>query len=147
MTFQVGQKVRYVGNGNPRHTYTFIGVEGKVTEVGPTFVFAVFPESTDPEHAWTCFPNELELIKEEKAVKVNPQIKKVLQLMLQDGKITRLTAMHYGIANVTARIADIRKRLRIYVDCQEKVDADGHRYGLWFIPFERDRSAAADLIA
>lgn len=61
---------------------------------------------------------------------MNPQSTQVLNLLKRDGNLTRLTAMHYGIANVTARIADLR-RAGYRVTCTEKRDAAGRRYGVW----------------
>jgi hypothetical protein len=62
---------------------------------------------------------------------VTPQAVKVLNLIERDGHITRLTAMHYGIANITARIAELRLDYGINVACEEKVDAEGRVYGSW----------------
>ena len=61
---------------------------------------------------------------------MNPQTEQVLNLIKRDGSITRLTAMHYGIANLTARIAELRN-WGFDVECQEKRDANGRRYGTW----------------
>lgn len=58
------------------------------------------------------------------------QAKQVLDLMERDGAITRLTAMHYGIANLTARITELRDA-GYYVVCVEKRDASNRRYGSW----------------
>jgi hypothetical protein len=62
---------------------------------------------------------------------VDPQTRRVLDLMIRDGHITRLSAQHYGIANVTARIADLRLRHGHPVRCEVRKDADGRRYGAW----------------
>lgn len=62
------------------------------------------------------------------------QAEQVLDLILRDGRVTRLSAMHYGVANLTARITELRDRLDghgIDVACTEKRDANGHRYGVW----------------
>jgi hypothetical protein len=57
----------------------------------------------------------------------------LLDLFKRDGTVTRLTAMHYGIANVTARIADLRLRHGINVVCEKRTDAKGKTYGAWSI--------------
>jgi hypothetical protein len=58
------------------------------------------------------------------------QAKKVLALIERDGHLTRLTAMHYGIANITARITELRDA-GYPVVCALAKDADGSRYGRW----------------
>lgn len=58
------------------------------------------------------------------------QAKQVLNLIQRDGAVTRLTAMHYGIANLTARITELRDH-GYDVECYEKRDAAGRRYGSW----------------
>ena len=57
-----------------------------------------------------------------------PQTQKVLKLLKSGKSVTRLTAMHYGIMNLTARITDLRKA-GIPVRCEMKYDMDGNRYG------------------
>lgn len=64
---------------------------------------------------------------------MDKQCKKVRDLLRRDGSITRLTAMHYGIANVTARIADLRLRYGYDIKCDIREDAEGNRYGTWSI--------------
>ena len=64
---------------------------------------------------------------------VSDQAAKVVDIIGRDSSITRLTAMHYGIANVTARIAELRNA-GIQVLCENKVDAAGKRYGRWTLP-------------
>lgn len=61
------------------------------------------------------------------------QTLQVLKVMRRDGQITRLSAAHYGIANVTSRIADLRIRHGVNVQCDLKRDAEGARYGAWRI--------------
>jgi hypothetical protein len=63
-------------------------------------------------------------------MKLTKQAQQVLDLIERDGHITRLTAMHYGIANVTARITELRDA-GIMVNCFVAKDADGSRYGRW----------------
>ena len=75
----------------------------------------------------------------EGGIHITPQEQKVLNLMLRDGAVTRLTAMHYGIPNVTARISELRAKLEpmaydILVDVKE--DANGNEYGSWSL-FDR----------
>lgn len=61
---------------------------------------------------------------------LDPQTSQVLKLLKRDGFITRLVAAHYGIANLTARISDLRNR-HVNVVCETKRDAEGRRYGHW----------------
>jgi len=61
---------------------------------------------------------------------LDPQTAQVLKLIKRDGFITRLVAAHYGIANLTARISDLRSR-NVKVACETKRDAEGRRYGYW----------------
>lgn len=60
------------------------------------------------------------------------QGRKTLNLIKRDGRVTRLTALHYGIANLTARIAELREE-GYAVDCEIKLDANGRKYGSWFL--------------
>lgn len=53
--------------------------------------------------------------------------------MLKDGKtITRLTAMHYGIMNLTARISELRN-FGYDIRCRMKKDAEGREYGEFYL--------------
>ena len=61
------------------------------------------------------------------------QASQVLNLIRRDGSVTRLTAMHYGVANLTARIAELRTA-GYNVVCTEKRDANKRRYGSWHFP-------------
>lgn len=63
---------------------------------------------------------------------LSKQGKKVLELIQRDGRVTRMTALHYGVANVTARIAELRYE-GFNVVCEVKVDAEGREYGNWKI--------------
>ena len=63
---------------------------------------------------------------------VTPQAQKVYNLMARDGHVTRLTALHYSIANLTARIAELRAA-GIAVECELRTDANGNEYGRWFL--------------
>jgi hypothetical protein len=64
---------------------------------------------------------------------VSRQAMKVLHIIQTSGSVTRLTAMHYGIANITARIAELRTA-GIRVLCEENRDMNGARYGKWTLP-------------
>lgn len=68
--------------------------------------------------------------------KMNAQTEKLLGLLNRDGHVTRLTAMHYGVANITARIADLRLRHDVNVVCEVCRDAAGRRYGRWHVAAE-----------
>ena len=65
------------------------------------------------------------------------QNQKLLKMLAQGEEITRLTGMHYGIQNLTARVADLRN-MGWQVDCVEKRDQNGQRYGSFTLhPSER----------
>lgn len=53
---------------------------------------------------------------------------KLLAQFNQGRKVTRLTAMHYGIQNLTARISDLRNAGYDIV-CNWQTDMEGNRYG------------------
>ena len=63
--------------------------------------------------------------------RVTPQAARVLNLMARDGHVTRLTLAHYGIANPTARFAELRLDHGVSVECERCVDALGRRYSRW----------------
>lgn len=63
---------------------------------------------------------------------VSPQAQQLAKLIKRDGRVTRMTALHYGIANVTARVAELRIE-GFAVDCEVKTDASGNEYGSWYI--------------
>lgn len=70
------------------------------------------------------------------------QNQKLLSMFANGQDITRLTAMHYGIQNLTARIADLRN-MGWQVDCVEKRDQEGQRYGSFSLhPSERALAAS-----
>lgn len=56
------------------------------------------------------------------------QCGKLLRLMERGRSVTRLTALHYGIMNLTARISDLRNA-GYDVRCQWRRDDDGNDYG------------------
>lgn len=61
---------------------------------------------------------------------LTPQARRVHNIMAKFGKITRMQAAHYGIANVTARISELRSA-GVKVVCTHKRDADWRLYGEW----------------
>lgn len=56
------------------------------------------------------------------------QTQKLLAQMQAGRTVTRLTAMHAGVMNLTARIADLRA-LGHDVKCTMKTDMEGREYG------------------
>jgi hypothetical protein len=63
---------------------------------------------------------------------ISNQAGQVLHLMMRDGHVSRLTAMHYGVPNLTARVSELRKA-GYPIDCEVKLDASGREYGRWFL--------------
>lgn len=61
-----------------------------------------------------------------------PQTQKVYNLLSKGEHLTRVTAMHYGIMNLTARVADLRNA-GVKVLCNIKHDHDGNRYGSFYM--------------
>lgn len=68
-----------------------------------------------------------------------PQTQKVFNLLKNGQHLTRLTAMHYGVMNLTARITDLRQA-GVSIRCDLKYDHDGNRYGSFYLA---DRYAGA----
>jgi hypothetical protein len=62
---------------------------------------------------------------------MTPQANKVLDIIKRDGHITRLSAMHYKISNVSARIAELRIEGRLNIVAIKAKDADGQAYSRW----------------
>jgi hypothetical protein len=56
------------------------------------------------------------------------QVNKLYKAMHEGRSVTRVTAMHMGVMNLTARITDLRNA-GINVECVMKTDTDGNRYG------------------
>ena len=56
------------------------------------------------------------------------QTQKLLTQMRAGRSVTRLTAMHSGVMNLTARIADLRAAGHNVI-CTMKTDMDGNEYG------------------
>lgn len=75
------------------------------------------------------FPTELHTPR---FTALSPQGARVLELLTRDGRVTRMTALHYGIPNITARIAELREE-GFPVECEVKVDGNGRKYGSWFL--------------
>ena len=61
-----------------------------------------------------------------------PQTQKVYDLLADGERLTRLTAMHYGIMNLTARVSELRGA-GVSVWCDMKKDHDGRRYGSFYM--------------
>ena len=78
-------------------------------------------------HWYVGGPAPSYLLEIKPVVPSTPQTRKVLEL-LKKGHLTRLTAMHYGVMNLTARISDLRS-LGWTVNCTTKRDSEGNRYG------------------
>jgi len=61
---------------------------------------------------------------------------RVLEIILRDGGISRLTALHYGISNVTAVVSDLRDKLirdNYRILCIKKQDKDSRDYSSWVL--------------
>lgn len=65
-----------------------------------------------------------------------PQTQKVYDLLKRGQSLTRLTAMHYGVMNLTARITDLRKA-GVSIKCDLKHDLNGNRYGSFYMRYAR----------
>lgn len=61
------------------------------------------------------------------------QTAEVLRIMMRDGYISRRNAQDYGIANVTARIADLRNRVQVDVLATPSEDAKGTKFTKWHV--------------
>jgi len=59
---------------------------------------------------------------------MTPQSNKVLTALKNGRSVTRVTAMHMGVMNLTARITDLRNAGHDVI-CEMKHDIDGNRYG------------------
>ncbi len=60
---------------------------------------------------------------------MSPQFRKAYNLLVErKGALTRVTAMHYGIMNLTARITELRQA-GYRIVCTNKKDGFGNRYG------------------
>lgn len=57
---------------------------------------------------------------------------KILKMLKEGRSITRLSAMHYGIMNLTARISELRN-FGYDVKCRMKKDAEGREYGEFYL--------------
>lgn len=65
------------------------------------------------------------------ARRLSRQERTLLDLLERDGHVTRLTAMHAGIANVTARIAELRLDADVKIKAEVRKDIHGRRYARW----------------
>ena len=63
------------------------------------------------------------------------QNQKILKMLHEGKKITRLKAMHYGIMNLTARISELRNA-GYDIRCRMRTDADGREYGEFYLEGE-----------
>lgn len=71
---------------------------------------------------------------------MTPKAQKVLGVMVRDGGITHLTALHYGIGSVTKEINRIRsaKPYGFSVKTVKRVDAEGNTYTRWTLKKEAE---------
>jgi hypothetical protein len=56
------------------------------------------------------------------------QNSKLLTMMREGRSVSRLSAMHYGVMNLTARISELRASGHD-VRCEMKTDIEGREYG------------------
>jgi hypothetical protein len=73
---------------------------------------------------------------------LTPQAKKVLSALMQKRLVTRLTMMHLGVMNLTARITEIRGA-GYNVECENDVDIDGNRFGKFKLAKKKQAPARA----
>lgn len=67
--------------------------------------------------------------------RLTPMAAKVADILVRDGGITHLSAVHYGIGSVTKEIARIRKAapLSHRVTTVTRKDAEGNKYTRWTV--------------
>lgn len=95
-----------------------------------------FDDNNDNEAqgTWYIFGHDdygIEAVEKTPAPKVfspTSQNGKLLSQMQAGRSVTRVTAFSYGVMNLTARIADLRNG-GYDVQCDNRVDHDGSRYG------------------
>jgi len=65
--------------------------------------------------------------------RMSPKAHKVAGILLRDGGITHMTALHYGVGSVTKEIARIREACPTTHEIKTvtRVDAEGHKYTRW----------------
>jgi hypothetical protein len=86
----------------------------------------------------------METIQFARSQHLTPMALKVASILVRDGGITHLTALHYDIGSVTKEIARIRKAypLGYRVKTVKRKDADGRVYTRWTLA----RAEAAALL-
>ena len=64
---------------------------------------------------------------------LNPLSRKVMDIMVRDGGITHLTALHYGIGSVTKEVSRLRRAVPVgyTIGTVKRKDADGNKYTRW----------------
>lgn len=64
---------------------------------------------------------------------LTPMSRKVMGILLRDGGITHLNAMHYGIGSITKEIARIRRAYPsgYRINTIKRKDAEGNTYTRW----------------
>lgn len=78
---------------------------------------------------WWVMARDVTLADDEvRRSSLTPQSRKLLTILEAGRSVTRVTAMHYGIMNLTARVADLRNA-GWKVECETKYDVEGNRYG------------------
>jgi hypothetical protein len=67
--------------------------------------------------------------------RLTPMAAKVASILVRDGGITHLSAVHYGIGSVTKEIARIRKAVPMShkVSTVTRKDAAGNKYTRWTV--------------
>lgn len=63
---------------------------------------------------------------------MTPQTKQTLDVLKKDQGITIMTAMHYGITNLSARLSDL-KDAGFEVVREQKKDLRGQKYSRWYL--------------
>lgn len=117
----------------PHGKYRVAGIED---EYGDTYL------TVEPLDGQTCIkagwlPFRFELAKANAPrTPATPQARKVLKLLASGERLSRVTAMHYGVMNLTARLADLRNA-GWDVRCEIKRDVDGNRYGSFSLAGEQ----------
>lgn len=77
-------------------------------------------------------------------LQLSAQNRLVLDILLRDNYITRVAAAHYNIANVTARISELRSA-GFDIPAHTYHDLRGRRYARWVMT-ESDRAYAAEVV-
>lgn len=61
---------------------------------------------------------------------MSPQAKQVLNILKRDEGITLMTAAHYGVPNLSARLSDL-KEAGYVINREQKKDLAGKKYSRW----------------